>query len=174
MRFGKAVFRRTFLPPIITLAVMVFIFVQSAMTADVSGAESGPVAVVVAQVMERAVQVARPARPVSFAVLVNLAERLVRKAAHFLEFLALGASLIATVRSVRPSLPLPRTALAAWLTGAAYAVSDEVHQRFVPGRSGQVTDVVLDAAGVLAGVGIACLVLRLVSRRRESPGAPRS
>ncbi len=35
-----------------------------------------------------------------------------------------------------------------------YAVSDEVHQLFVPGRGGQLTDVIIDTAGAGAGLGI--------------------
>ena len=36
--------------------------------------------------------------------------------------------------------------------GIAYAVTDEVHQAFVPGRHGAVLDVLVDAVGVLLGV----------------------
>ena len=36
--------------------------------------------------------------------------------------------------------------------GTLYAVSDEVHQSFVPGRLGSPLDVALDAVGVLVGV----------------------
>lgn len=33
-----------------------------------------------------------------------------------------------------------------------YAVSDEVHQLFIPGRAGQVMDVLIDSAGAFIGV----------------------
>ena len=33
-----------------------------------------------------------------------------------------------------------------------YAISDEIHQLFVPGRSGQVRDVLIDSAGSLLGI----------------------
>ena len=41
-----------------------------------------------------------------------------------------------------------------WLIAAGYAATDEFHQLFVPGRSGQISDVLLDSAGALAGVWI--------------------
>ncbi len=41
-----------------------------------------------------------------------------------------------------------------------YAISDELHQRFVPGREGTLRDVIIDAIGVI----IAILVLRSRSR----------
>ena len=45
----------------------------------------------------------------------------------------------------------------AWAVGLAiaYAVSDEWHQTLVPGRTGRVLDVLIDAAGALAALAIA-------------------
>jgi VanZ family protein len=39
-----------------------------------------------------------------------------------------------------------------WPAGIAYAITDEVHQLFVPGRVGAPLDVVIDSVGVAAGV----------------------
>ena len=75
-----------------------------------------------------------------------------RKIAHALEYAVLGALLCRATSS-------PRLAL---LVGALYAVSDEVHQAFVPGRQGSPLDVAIDAVGVAAGVA----GWQLVSRRR--------
>ena len=72
-----------------------------------------------------------------------------RKLAHFLEYAVLGALL------ARATDELP----AFWL-GVGYAVSDEIHQAFVPGREAAILDVAIDAAGVLAGV----LALRRLAR----------
>jgi VanZ family protein len=65
-----------------------------------------------------------------------------RKIAHAAEYAVLGALLARALR---------RPALAAAL-GVLYAVSDEVHQAFVPGRMGSPVDVAIDAVGVIAGV----------------------
>lgn len=54
-----------------------------------------------------------------------------------------------------------------WAIAAAYAATDEFHQLFVPGRSGQVSDVILDSAGALAGLLILALVRKIMSRRRN-------
>lgn len=53
----------------------------------------------------------------------------------------------------------------AWIFATAVAAFDEVHQVFVPGRAGMVSDVFLDAAGALVGVLLATLVSRLFSRK---------
>jgi len=44
-----------------------------------------------------------------------------------------------------------------------FAISDEVHQLFVPGRGGQVSDVLIDSAGASVGLGIYLLVSRVVN-----------
>lgn len=65
-----------------------------------------------------------------------------RKLAHAAEFGILGFLLVrATGRA--------RLALAA---GILYAISDEIHQEFVPGREGSPLDVAIDSIGVVAGV----------------------
>ena len=48
-----------------------------------------------------------------------------------------------------------------WI-GIGYAITDEVHQTFVPGRHGAAYDVVVDAAGVLLGVYVVSRLARRV------------
>ena len=43
----------------------------------------------------------------------------------------------------------------AWVIAAAYGVTDEWHQAFVPGRMADVRDVLADAAGAALGLGAA-------------------
>ena len=53
-----------------------------------------------------------------------------------------------------------------WLIAALYAASDEIHQLFVPGRSGQLSDVILDSAGALAGVAAFTVLCWPINRRK--------
>jgi VanZ family protein len=68
-----------------------------------------------------------------------------RKLAHAAEFAILGALLVRALRR-------PGWAVA---LGIAYAVSDELHQSFVPGRQGSALDVALDSVGVVVGAVLA-------------------
>jgi len=72
-----------------------------------------------------------------------------RKVAHLTEYAVLGALVARATQQAAP----------AFLLGAAYAVTDEVHQHFVRGRHGSVVDVGIDAIGVALGV-VAYLRLR--------------
>lgn len=58
------------------------------------------------------------------------------------------------VRPWQHRLPAARAGCLALVLTVLYAISDEYHQTFVPGRDGSVTDVLVDAAG-------ACLALWL-------------
>ena len=141
----------------ITILIMAFIFYQSALPAVLSSEMSGHLERIVAWIL------GKPSESVTFAV---------RKAAHVTEFAALGISLFCTVRdflewkygaasaSVPPNCPTSqsvssermRRIVLPWVIGTIYAVSDEVHQLFVEGRSCEVRDMLLDSAGVAAGV----------------------
>jgi VanZ like family len=69
-----------------------------------------------------------------------------RKLAHAAEYAILGVLLLRAVEH----------AWAAFWLATGYAVTDEIHQMFVPGRLGSPLDVAIDAAG--AAVGIALVV----------------
>ena len=42
-----------------------------------------------------------------------------------------------------------------------YAMLDEIHQAFVPGRGALITDVMLDTLGVITGIFISLLIIKL-------------
>jgi VanZ family protein len=65
-----------------------------------------------------------------------------RKLAHLVEYAILGALLYRAVG---------REPLAV-AVGSAYAVTDEFHHVFVPGRAGSPLDWLIDTVGVVAGV----------------------
>ncbi len=43
-----------------------------------------------------------------------------------------------------------------------YAITDEIHQLFVPGRAGRISDVIIDSTGGLIGLGVFVLLLMLI------------
>ncbi|SER69208.1 VanZ family protein [Psychrobacillus sp. OK032] len=77
---------------------------------------------------------------------------LVRKNAHFLIYLVLGVLLIHSLR-LRGVGRFKGMGLALFIC-VLYAISDEVHQLFVPGRGAQVRDVLIDSAGAFVGIGV--------------------
>ncbi|MHA3722814.1 VanZ family protein [Leucobacter sp. HY1910] len=100
---------------------------------------------------------------------------LVRKGAHAAAYFVLGLLAFETLRSValtrlRSALSLPTVAVLSLVFVTAYAISDEVHQLFVPGRSGEVRDVAIDVASGAAAIAL-LLALRCAGTRRAAGAA---
>lgn len=89
-----------------------------------------------------------------------LTEHMVRKAAHFTEYAGLGCLLaMNTGAGLAPVFCLLKENLTA-VFGMPFI--DETIQLFVEGRSGQISDVWLDMAGIFTGILLtACLVKRV-------------
>ncbi len=89
---------------------------------------------------------------------------LVRKGAHLSVYFVLGMLTYAALRTYDITGVRQRGyALAICL---CYAASDEFHQYFVPGRSCQLTDVMIDFCGALGGVILLSLCYFIWEKRR--------
>jgi VanZ family protein len=76
----------------------------------------------------------------------------IRKVAHFTEYLVLSVLLYRALRGNRRWNA--RAAGIAFTLAGLYAVSDEFHQWFVPGRTAAATDCLIDVSGAAAGQGL--------------------
>ena len=81
----------------------------------------------------------------------NIASFIVRKTAHVTEYMILY---ILIFRVVTLYSNTKKSKLIALFCMVLYASTDEIHQLFVPGRSGMVRDVFIDSIGGIIGVGI--------------------
>ena len=87
---------------------------------------------------------------------------MVRKSAHVFEFFVLGFLLYLDWRLLGRS-----TVLVPLCAGLLFAAADEILQTFVPARSGEVLDVLIDFCGVAAGVGAGVLLRKWKEARRR-------
>lgn len=74
----------------------------------------------------------------------------IRKSAHFTEYFILGALFYLAFRLQK--MKERKKVLLSLSFSLLYAISDEVHQAFVPGRACRFTDVLIDLCGITAGV----------------------
>ena len=132
------------------IACIVFIFSNSMQIADVSSVASGRALTLMRKVLTR---LGMPG------IASRLTDHIVRKMAHFCEYMLEGFLLtlclrVYTRRFVRHiSWPI--------LGGLLTALTDETIQLFSDGRSGQITDVWLDFSGAVFGALIVWLIYKL-------------
>ncbi|ANU20014.1 hypothetical protein BBI15_07210 [Planococcus plakortidis] len=118
---------------------MVLIFTLSHQPAGVSGGISSEI---VRQVFSAIASFV----PIEFDTLHTL----FRKSAHFFAYLVLGLLFAGALG--KSGMGLQRALFVAFALSALYAASDEFHQLFIPGRSGEFRDVLIDSAGAATGL----------------------
>ncbi|NLT08689.1 MAG: VanZ family protein [Ruminococcus sp.] len=96
----------------------------------------------------------------------------VRKCAHFTLYMCLGFCVSMCVGKRRI---WSVSSAAALFFCFLYAVSDEIHQSFIPGRSCEFRDVVIDTSGALTGTLISLVIMLIagaVMKHRRTPHTP--
>ena len=119
---------------ILVIIWMVLIFVMSSFSADKSSMQSGFIVNIISNILN--------------IKNVSLLTSIVRNMAHFTEFLILGVLvhnyLCCSDKVIVYSI----------IFCMAYAISDELHQILVPGRSFQIEDILIDVLGSIIGITI--------------------
>lgn len=101
---------------------------------------------------------------------IMMIDHIVRKTTHFSEYAFLGMlsflefRLFAGLFRLNIRLKKYHYALGAFIWGVLFAISDEIHQRFVPGRYASPVDVLIDSAGTLTGTAICLLLYIIISK----------
>lgn len=92
-------------------------------------------------------------------IVLNRGEKIVRKIAHFSIYALVGFLLMGIMCTYK--IRNKWRILLTLILGIIYAVSDEIHQGFIPDRSPKVTDVYIDTLGIAIG-GSAILLIKEV------------
>ena len=99
---------------------------------------------------------------------LEILEQIIRKLAHFIEFAALGFFVFAFTDTF--AIKRKKAIIISLIFSALYALSDEIHQFFVPERACRLTDVLLDSFGALCGILIfiaLCELIKLLKNRHN-------
>jgi VanZ family protein len=95
----------------------------------------------------------------------NLIHHILRKSGHFVGYGLVGLTWFRAWWRAFPSTSFFRCMLFALLGTFLVASGDEWHQTFLPNRSGQFTDVLLDCTGSLVILSVTYLFLRVCHSR---------
>ena len=83
-----------------------------------------------------------------------------RKFLHFTEYIILAMLFYGLFKNL--PLSIQKRLVFSVLPAVIYSVSDEFHQLFVPNRTGQISDIIIDSSGALIGA----LLMYLLERRK--------
>ena len=126
--------------PVILIMVLIFIF--SHQPANQSAALSSGITEIIIEMVENVIP--------NTQLDIRSMNHLVRKNAHFFIYLLLGVLVMRALR--KNGVDGIRGMGYAALICILYAISDEIHQLFVPGRSGEILDVIIDSVGAVIGI----------------------
>lgn len=93
--------------------------------------------------------------------LISVYQKPVRKLTHFSIYTLLGMAIVGLTCTYK--LTTVSKATISIILGMIYAISDEIHQTFIEGRSGQITDVLIDTVGVIFGTIIIFVMIKLIN-----------
>lgn len=139
---------------LITAGLIAFAFIHSSMPADASAEESEAVMGFLQNILN------------ALGFSANLTDYIVRKSAHFCEYTAIGMFLMNTAYAFNRIRPY-KFYIQVLFVGLMTAVIDEAIQLNVAGRSGQITDVLLDFSGIVFGSVIMLIIQAVYKKIRK-------
>ncbi len=150
-----------YLPCASTLFIMLVIFYFSGQNAQVSTNSSNTLILTIINLLPDFLI----KHDIEF-LLIKLSH-IVRKTAHFTIYAALGASVYwmftSLIKKFKPTFLIIISVLFCFL----YACSDEIHQTFVAGRSGELRDILIDTSGAFVGIMLIFLLFKILRREKR-------
>ena len=128
---------------ILIIANCIAIFQFSSQNAQISGNTSGRVVDWIAELIPSIQKLNEEEKT---RVKEEIMQPIIRKLAHFSIYALLGFLIMGLASTYQGTFY--QKILCSVLLACIYAISDEVHQLFISGRSGQITDVLIDTAGI--------------------------
>jgi len=139
---------------ILLLCTFVLIFGFSSQ----DGEKSGGISQKITQVITSNINSIQELEKIEKEEVLNKIEYVVRKLAHFSIYAVVGILLMGLLCTYE--IENNKRILITVIVGMLYAVSDEIHQGFIPGRSPQFTDVLIDTFGVITGALCSMIILK--------------
>ena len=141
---------------VLLIACMVFVFCMSSQNADESSGTSGRVITLVLKLVYPNFE---ELSSEDVAELIASMQFIVRKGAHFSIYAVMGFLSFFSVGTYT-ILPFKFRLLISSLICLLFSISDEIHQMFISGRSGELRDVCIDFCGSLFAITIMWIVVR--------------
>ena len=133
---------------ILVLIWMIFIFTMSSFNATESNNQSSYIVNILSSILN--------------INNLDILSYIVRKLAHLTEYTILGILILNMVKQINIKTYI------GLIISISYAISDEIHQLFISGRSCQITDICIDTLGICIGFIIYKYILKFIKRKSIS------
>ena len=94
-----------------------------------------------------------------------ITETLIRKLAHFVLYTIGGLLIYTHIKTY--NLKDDSKVILTQIIGTFYAFTDEFHQVFIPGRSGEIRDVLIDSLGIVTGIFFIVIIDMIREKKKE-------
>ena len=139
--------RNRLISTFLLIAWMLFIFIMSSFNSTESSSQSGFIVNIISSILN-----------INNTEILSL---IIRKLAHFTEYFILGILAYNTTKLHNKKKHL------AIIVCIIYAISDEIHQIFVPGRNCQITDICIDSIGSIIGIYLFNLINKNIKKKQK-------
>lgn len=136
---------------------MIVIYIFSSKPAEISGQSSLAVADYIYSTYENITR--QEVVGIERIDLLKTLDHIIRKGAHITEYAMLLLAIAWPLWISRPRLRGLKLALIAIGMTVLYAAIDEFHQTFVPGRSGEIRDILIDLIGACIGYFVFLIIV---------------
>lgn len=97
----------------------------------------------------------------------EISQEVIRTVAHCCEYAGFGFFVCNAFLAFKNKL-MPLMGI---ITAFAYAVTDEIHQIFVPGRAFQISDLAVDLSGIVVGTLCFVILCKIIEKRKARANA---
>lgn len=142
---------------LITLILLILTFIQIFNFSAQDGTESSGVSKKVALKIINVLHTTRNLSEEEKDALAEKSQKVVRKCAHLSIYTLVGILIMSFISTYK--IKTKYRILVSLLVGFLYAASDEIHQTFIPGRTGSPIDVGIDTCGTFLGILIVIIIM---------------
>lgn len=146
---------------ILLIAIFTTIFDFSSQDGEKSGSLSREITEVVTKDIKSIQKLEKNAKEEA----LKKIEHIIRKIAHFSIYMLVGILMMSLMYTYK--LEQFKKIGVSFVVGLLYAISDEIHQSFIPDRSPLVGDVCIDSCGVIVGIGIVVIVCKIIEEIKQ-------
>ena len=146
---------------IMLLAIYYIIFAFSNQNGEQSGSISRKITIIITENIKSIQKMKYEERE----KILRKIEFFIRKLAHFSLYTMVG--LLAMSLFSTYCIKLLKKVTISLCLGLTYAISDEIHQNFIPGRASSIKDVGIDTLGVIFGIILVVTLLKIIKKYKK-------